>query len=50
MTLLGQFALWMALLLGIWASAVAFGGRWQERDDLRRSISGEALRAASGDS
>src|SRR5215212_2968572 len=40
MTLLGQFALWAALLLGVWAAAVGFGGRWQERDDLRRSISG----------
>jgi cytochrome c-type biogenesis protein CcmF len=40
MTLLGQFALWVALLLGVWAAAVAFGGRWQDRDDLRRSISG----------
>jgi cytochrome c-type biogenesis protein CcmF len=40
MTLLGQFALWTALLLGVWAAISAFGGRWQERDDLRRSISG----------
>jgi cytochrome c-type biogenesis protein CcmF len=40
MTLLGQFALWVALLLGVWAAAVAFSGRWQGREDLRRSISG----------
>jgi cytochrome c-type biogenesis protein CcmF len=40
MTLLGQFALWVALLLGAWSAAVAFTGRWQGREDLRRSISG----------
>src|SRR5689334_22480535 len=40
MTLLGQFALWVALLLGVWTTVVAFGGRWQDREDLRRSISG----------
>jgi cytochrome c-type biogenesis protein CcmF len=40
MTLLGQFALWVALLLGVWSAAVAFSGRWQGREELRRSISG----------
>ena len=40
MTLLGQFALWVALLLGVWSAAVAFSGRWRGREDLRRSISG----------
>src|SRR3954449_1765909 len=40
MTLLGQFALWVALLLGVWSAAVAFSGRWQGREELRGSISG----------
>src|SRR5919112_2594586 len=40
MTLLGQFALWVALLLGVWAAVVGFGGWWHDREDLRRSISG----------
>ncbi|HVL16657.1 MAG TPA: heme lyase CcmF/NrfE family subunit [Gemmatimonadales bacterium] len=40
MTLLGQFALWVALLLAVWSATVAFSGRWQGREELRRSISG----------
>lgn len=38
MTLLGQFALWAALLLGCWSAALAFFGRWQDRPDLALSI------------
>src|SRR5918994_5589438 len=38
MTLLGQFALWAALLLGLWCIALAFSGRWQQRPDLAQSV------------
>jgi len=38
MTLLGEFSLWMALLLGVWASIIAFSGRWQDRPDLAASV------------
>ena len=40
MTLLGQFSLWVALLLGVWASVIAFGGRWQDRPELAASVTG----------
>jgi cytochrome c-type biogenesis protein CcmF len=38
MTLLGQFALWAALLLGLWCIAIAFSGRWHGRPDLSQSV------------
>src|SRR4051812_8892224 len=38
MTLLGQFALWAAWLLGLWGIALAFSGRWQRRPELSRSV------------
>ena len=38
MTLLGQFALWTALCLGLWAAVVGFSGRWQGRPELARSV------------
>jgi cytochrome c-type biogenesis protein CcmF len=38
MTLLGQFALWSALLLGLWGVAIAFFGRWQDRPGLAASV------------
>jgi cytochrome c-type biogenesis protein CcmF len=38
MTLLGEFALWAALLLGFWCVAIAFTGRWQERPELSQSV------------
>ncbi|HEY7636632.1 MAG TPA: heme lyase CcmF/NrfE family subunit [Gemmatimonadales bacterium] len=38
MTLLGQFALWAALLLGLWCVAVSFSGRWQGRPELAASV------------
>src|SRR4051812_49613371 len=38
MTLLGQFALWAALLLALWCVALAFTGRWQEQPELARSV------------
>jgi cytochrome c-type biogenesis protein CcmF len=40
MTLLGQFSLWVALLLGVWATVLAFSGRWQDRPQLADSVSG----------
>src|SRR5688572_8239640 len=40
MTLLGQFSLWVALLLGVWAAVIAFSGRWQDRPDLAASVTG----------
>ncbi len=38
MTLLGEFALWMAFLLGVWATLIAFSGRWEDRPDLAASV------------
>jgi cytochrome c-type biogenesis protein CcmF len=39
MTLLGQFALWLALLVGVWCAALGFSGRWQGRPDLSAAVS-----------
>ncbi len=38
MTLLGQFALWASLLVGIWAAVVGFSGRWHGRPELALSV------------
>src|SRR5919202_6646037 len=38
MTLLGQFALWAAWLLGLWGLALAFSGRWRQRPDVSQSV------------
>jgi cytochrome c-type biogenesis protein CcmF len=38
MTLLGEFALWAALLLGLWSVAIAFSGRWHSRPELSQSV------------
>src|SRR5512134_2451710 len=38
MTLLGQFALWMALLVGAWTALVGFSGRWHGRPELASSV------------
>ena len=38
MTVLGEFALWAALLLGLWCVAIAFTGQWQHRPELARSV------------
>jgi cytochrome c-type biogenesis protein CcmF len=38
MTLLGEFSLWMAFLLGVWATVIAFSGRWQDRPGLAASV------------
>src|SRR3954469_5442882 len=38
MTVLGDFALWAALLLGVWCVTIAFTGQWQDRPELSRSV------------
>ncbi len=38
MTLLGQFALWAAFLVGIWSAGLAFLARWQDRPDVALTI------------
>ena len=38
MTLLGNFALWVTWLLGIWAAVAAFSGKWRGRPELTQSI------------
>jgi cytochrome c-type biogenesis protein CcmF len=38
MTLLGQFALWTALLVGGWAALLGFSGRWHGRPDLALTV------------
>src|SRR5918994_194859 len=38
MTLLGEFALWAALLLGLWCVALAFSDRWRQRPELSQSV------------
>ena len=40
MTLLGEFSLWLALLLSTWAMILGFSGRWQDRPDLTVSVRG----------
>jgi cytochrome c-type biogenesis protein CcmF len=38
MTLLGQFGLWVALLVGGWTVAVSFAGSWQHRPALAEAV------------
>jgi cytochrome c-type biogenesis protein CcmF len=38
MTLLGQFSLWVALLIGSWCVLLSLSGRWRERPELERVI------------
>jgi len=38
MTLLGQFALWAAFILGLWCVVLSFSGRWQGRADLSATV------------
>jgi cytochrome c-type biogenesis protein CcmF len=38
MTLLGQFALWAAFLLGLWGAVIAFAGRWRERPEQAATV------------
>jgi cytochrome c-type biogenesis protein CcmF len=37
-TLLGQFALWAAFLIGAWSAGLAFLSRWQDRPDVALAI------------
>jgi cytochrome c-type biogenesis protein CcmF len=38
MTLLGQFALWAALLIGLWSVVISFSGRWRDRPELAATV------------
>jgi len=38
MTLLGEFSLWLALLVGSWCTVIAFSGRWRHRPELARTV------------
>src|SRR3954471_22802691 len=38
MTLLGQFALWVAFLVGLWCVIIALSGRWRGRPDLAATV------------
>src|SRR3954451_15923066 len=38
MTLLGQFALWAAFLVGLWCVVLSFSGTWKDRPDLATTI------------
>jgi cytochrome c-type biogenesis protein CcmF len=38
MTLLGEFSLWLALLVGSWCTAIGFSGRWRHRPELARTV------------
>src|SRR5688572_31427482 len=38
MTLLGEFSLWLALLVGAWCTVIAFSGRWRHRPELARTV------------
>ncbi len=38
MTLLGEFSLWLALLVGSWCTVIAFSGRWRGRPELARTV------------
>ncbi len=38
MTLLGDFALWAAVLVGAWCAVISFSGRWRDRPDLAATV------------
>src|SRR5215210_7124525 len=38
MTLLGEFALWAALVVGLWCVLLSFSGQWKERPELARTV------------
>jgi cytochrome c-type biogenesis protein CcmF len=38
MTLLGQFALWVAILVSAWTAGIAFSGRWRDRERLAVAV------------
>jgi cytochrome c-type biogenesis protein CcmF len=38
MTLLGEFSLWLALLVGSWCAVLSFSGRWRRRPELALTV------------
>src|SRR5215208_5370027 len=38
MTLLGEFALWAAFVVGLWCVLLSFSGHWKERPELARTV------------
>ena len=38
MTLLGEFCLWAAALIGIWCAGLSFSGRWRGRPELEATV------------
>ena len=38
MTLLGNFALWTAFLIGLWGAVIGFSGRWRGRPELEATV------------
>jgi len=38
MTLLGDFSLWAAALVGLWCAGISFSGRWRDRPELASSV------------
>jgi cytochrome c-type biogenesis protein CcmF len=38
MTLLGQFALWAAFVIALWAVVISFSGRWRDRPELAATV------------
>src|SRR6187200_2414566 len=38
MTLLGQFSLWAALLVGLWCAAVGLSGGWKQRPEIAAMV------------
>ncbi|MGE5230465.1 MAG: heme lyase CcmF/NrfE family subunit, partial [Deltaproteobacteria bacterium] len=38
MTLLGEFSLWAAVLVGAWCAVISFSGRWRDRPELAATV------------
>jgi cytochrome c-type biogenesis protein CcmF len=38
MTLLGEFSLWAAALVGLWCTFISFSGRWRDRPELAAAV------------
>jgi cytochrome c-type biogenesis protein CcmF len=39
MTILGEFCLWAAALVGVWCAVISLSGRWQGRPELQATVS-----------
>ncbi len=39
MTILGEFCLWAAALVGVWCATISLSGRWQGRPELQATVS-----------